>query len=424
MLSFLRTLFGTGRLVARPAKHQFRPQLSQLDDRIVPALNISASGGFLDIYGASGQERGTIEVYMGVEESIFLPGFGPIAVYQNGLRQPYTWDGQSISSIQVNGMAGVSNSWGSPDDRTDTVILNGVTVPGTVRVLLGGGNDRLTVQGRASAGQWHLDGDQGGDRVTFDRANVSGHVRVERTETVELVNAASGTTATSLASLFVAHHNHSTPVVSSVYLAPGTAVRGDLAVEAEVGYLDVAGRVLGGATLNATLPYSDWSLNNLSYANVLPGGEVTGNLTVGRSDLLAGRATASVEGRVNGNLSVFGSSAADVVLVNTGAVVGGSMTVRTAGGNDSVFVYGTVGANTGSQLTDLRTGDGNDRVEVGGSARVDTVSALLEGGDDTFVLYSGAGFASMLVGGGAGTDSFYGNRTQPNLAIGTFEVFG
>lgn len=207
----------------------------------------------------------------------------------------------------------------------------------------------------------------------------------------------------------------------SVEVSAGSRVGGDLTVSGTGAYVDIRGAVSGTLAVNTTSSTA-FSWNN--YVTVYSTGSVGGNLTVGRSDLLGGQIGVSVEGRVNGNLSVYGSSVGDVVLVNTGAVIGGGMTVRTGGGNDSVFVYGTVGANAGSQLTDLRTGDGNDRVEVGGSARVESFSALLEGGNDTFVLSSGVSFTSMLVGGGAGTDSFFGVRTLPNLAIGTFEVFG
>jgi hypothetical protein len=338
MLSFLRKLFADRPTTATP--NGFRPQVSVLESREVPAVNVAVVGGTLTISDVPGQPRG--EILLRHEDALWPGpcegGCDGIAVYEGGVRRTYPQPVGALTGVQVD-LRGT---------QADRVVAGGSYLP------------RLTVNLGDGAGQ-------------------------------------------------------------SVEVSAGTRVGGDLTVSGTGAYVDVRGAVSGAVAVNTTSSTA-FSWNN--YVTVYSSGSVGGNLTVGRSDLLGGQVGVSVEGRVNGNLTVYGSSVGDVVLVNTGAVVGGGMTVRTGGGNDFVFAYGTVGANAGSQSTDLRTGDGNDRVEVGGSARLESFSALLEGGNDTFVLSSGASFSSMLVGGGAGTDSFFGVRTLPNLWLGTFEVFG
>lgn len=179
----------------------------------------------------------------------------------------------------------------------------------------------LIGKGQSGSYEWDFDGGLGNDEVAFDWANFAGPIRVDRSEAVNLRNSAPGSLVTSLASITVWQHSHTTAETSKLNVGAGTTIRGDAVVESEVGYVNVTGRIAGALPVNTPVPpTAGWTTNNLSYVTLFAGGEAGGNLSVGRSDLLASEATVSVEGRVNGNLLVYGSSVSDVVLANTVAV--------------------------------------------------------------------------------------------------------
>lgn len=414
MLSFLRKLFADRPTPVVPDR--FRPQVSALEAREVPAVNVTASGGFMVIQAPIDQPRGNIIVEAGA------PGGLPISVVEDGVTRGYSWDGVPITDIHIECGTVTLFPTAVHADPTGSLTLRNLSVTGFVSASFVGVQDRITLSGTCSASGWDFEGLFANNSLVLDNANVRGSVSASHIETVRLQGSANlngslfvrGNSVDEFRSGRVERYDD-LPVL--VEIAPAARVNGSVTLDSDVADLQLYGDVNVSVSVNTSSEYT--FRQNL--VAMYPGAWVAFNLTVGQADLGGGRSTVSMEGQVGGSVTAYGSSMPDVVYL---AWVGGNVTVNTGGGNDYVFVFGTIGANAGSQTANIRTGEGNDWVEVGAAARTDSLVCQLEGGNDTFILRTGAVFSSMLVTGGAGTDSFYGVRTLPNLWLGTFEVFG
>jgi fibronectin-binding autotransporter adhesin len=300
---------------------------------------------------------------------------GSIAITQDATTPGTMSVADGTAAVGNSPFTGVKNlrlNLTSADDKV-TIDLGGQTLSGNVLANLGGGADSLTVQ----------NGTLGGNLIVNDSsaAGCGPH----------------GSRATSTADTGL----------DTINLAAGTTVKG-MGVQTGQGGADVT-----------------------------VAGHVTGDLAVD-AFFRAGSANGSsltMTGTVDGNLLFAGSNLADSLTVSGN--VGKSLVAATGAGDDSVSVTGSVGRNLW-----LDTGAGADTIElggaVGGRTSVDagpgddklTIDATanfqgkalinLGAGNDSVTLSDNAAITTMLINGGAGSNTFTGTATRAGLTLVNF----
>lgn len=296
-------------------------------------------------------------------------------------------------------------------------------------------------------------GGTGDDFVTLDRLQVAGNVGINVGNGANSIALADGSIAGSLSILTGAG-------TDSVFIGDGLTT-----LSAGSTY------VVDGGDPNDTLIVNPLvTLRNLyesSFNTVIlaANSRVTGYVTGWGGFNVAN--VFQLGGRVDQSVSFGGSGGADFLMVQATASIGGSLRTALFGGNDTVSLNGAVGghfvldAGSGDDSIDLVgpiTGDvtgflgnGNDTLNLAGTVGTagftdakfnidagygnDTVrlqagstingnaKILLGPGTDTAVVDNAATFNLATINGGAGTDTFQGNKARPGLTLQNFETF-
>jgi hypothetical protein len=126
---------------------------------------------------------------------------------------------------------------------------------------------------------------------------------------------------------------------------------------------------------------------------------------------------------VNGTLSVATAGGDDTVTVGAATIAGGA-TFDLAGGNDTLTFRAMVGTGTGRVL-DVDTGSGNDDVELLAPASIQGDGVVDLGyGRDTFVFadVSTTLTGELIVRGGPGKDTYVGTLPRPGVTALDFEL--
>jgi hypothetical protein len=210
-----------------------------------------------------------------------------------------------------------------------------------------------------------------------------------------------------------------------------TTLKGGLGLITSAFSLDSASVIHGSAIV----------IDNGSGADVTVDGKITGDFTFWGSpqaDMLkvtstaeigdslfatlnGGSDTATLNGEVGSILFVDGRSGNDTVTV--GGSVGFAAAVLLGPGNDTATITGTIGSHGFGYLI-LDGGAGNDTVTVASAAEIHGMGWVdLGPGDDTFVLQNRADKLPLFVDGGPGNDTFKGDKSQLKFAPQNFEKF-
>jgi hypothetical protein len=343
------------------ARTRVRPSLEALEQRWCPSVTASVRGGSLVVSGAATNAGDTIQITQTAANTFQVK------------------DGATVVGTLSGATKDVVVNLGAASDKV-ALDLGGQAAPRNVSINLGGGDNQLSVVNGTIDGHLSITGGRGVDTVTLGDGTST--LQINRNTGVHLDGSA--TDSLTVSNKVTAKGNFEALFVNNVTLAAGSAF------EKNVG-------IVGGRGGN----------------------------------------TAAVAGRIDGNLGFTGSNAADSFTLS--GTVGKSLGVITFGGNDTVSVGGTVSGHLF-----VAAGAGNDAITLSGVVGK-TTTVFADGGDDTLTatataqlqgnafISMGAGTDSvtlndaatitkLLASGGAGTDTFTGNKTRSGLTLVSFEA--
>jgi hypothetical protein len=364
--------------------------LERLEDRSVPSVTANVTDGNLTIVGDPNAASNITITAADTNGDHIADSFtvmdggttvGTFTGVTNALKLKLTSNNDTVS-IDLGGLSTPGRVRADLGDGTNMFTIADGTVKGSLTVKGGNGTDAVTVGG--GTGTLTVNGNtaislDGGDTDSFElksNATLMGNLQAFFADTVLLdagsvvdknviVLGGSGGSMVTLAG--TVHHN------AIVLAAPFGSTTGTT--------LNVTGTVDGSVIFKGS-----------KQADTL---NVTG--TIGKNliaDLGAGDDTATIGGTINGNLILLGGK-----------------------GNDSLTISGTVGKHT---VVDA--GKGNDHVTITATAKLmGKAKVKLGKGDDTLTLDDMASITKLVANGGAGTDTFVGNKTRAGLKLEGFE---
>lgn len=362
----------------RPAKK--RPLFEGLESRAVPTVSAALAAGSLLVTGSATVPGEQIRIVGSSNLTAVYDGANTVGAYAvtkdlsvqlgdtgNNLLIDYTL-GRTIGNLTV-----------ALGNGTNSAVINGGRA--SAATITGGiGNDSVTMSSFQVDNLTSVDLGSGADSFTLGSKMNLHDLNVLNAEAVDLALASIGNNATIT--------NLSNPSTVST----GATINGTLTVREVGGTLNLGGNVKSVLYGNSPAPVIGSNLN--------------------------------VTGRVGGTLSYSGTPFSDTATFAPGSNVGQDVTISLYGGDDSASFSGSIG-NGHTSIMQLDMGDGNDAVAVTGTAQMVSGSTYiwLGAGDDLFTVADTAVFLSGRVDGGAGTDTYVGNPTRPDLLILNMETF-
>ncbi len=363
----------------------FRPLLSQLEDRSVPALTATISNNVLCVTGTP---------------------VGSVTITAAAAASPYTaWtvtdSGDGSFTVPAGNKRDLKVVLGS---GTDTVVYNqaGVTSPGSVTISTGNGGDTITVNGGGGAIQGGLCilGGNGTDTVTIGNLTVG-----KNTNPKNLCVNLGGSIDDTLTL-------NNVTVIGSLY----TYYVNDITTS-------------GGSISRSAVFYGGAGGNEISLSTPVGTGSVGDVIFLSYPSVTQTKNTLQVNSPVARDVrftSAVANEFGDEVTIN--AAVGRDVAI--SGGNKADIV--NINANVGRNLYLYMTKGGDDQITVAAAATITRTTFIYlgtDGGDVTFLGDTGSGvgtqafylstygstnltFAASTTINGRGTARFYGGSNN------------
>lgn len=389
----------------RPApRPRFTPTLRPLEDRTVPAgvVNATFAAGVLTLTALNDPTDVNITRTNHQNITLDAAGANTITVTAN--------DGETGSAFTGGPFAGMTAIRLVMGLGNDTVTLTDAALTGTVTFLGGSGNNRLNIDGAGNfsglagpspgnvtvggvsvtngdgddtftvgGGSHTINGNvvirngEGFSNTSFgflgaDVTNVTGAVGVTNLNGNDFF-AALGTSATFTGPITLSHGNGGS---DTTFGAGTTAAVGGITVTCGAGNDDFN---TNGTTFTVGTPTAR---RNLTIRNGTGGGSTDQNFN-------------ATTNTINGNLSVTAAAGDDDFSVNgTNFVVRGNLTVSTGSGGGTTSITPTQVVDIDGAVV-VTAGQGNDTLDFGGATSVDVGSVSLTSGNGSSTLtFSGA----------------------------------